>query len=152
MISSKLPIAIPVALALGLAGCGGAGKAAPRASTPQAAGHAVARSDSRVISDTLREFRRRYESKDPTACDLVTSTFKPTTGGKPAGCKSAVEAHRFSYAVFALRSEGNRIGPRSAAILSVLRRDDGTSAKHVDGRVRLRKEGSQWRISSIRPG
>jgi hypothetical protein len=148
----RLPLVILVALAA-LTGCGGDDELKPAASPPPGAAQSAApRTDARLVSDTLREFRRRYESKNPTACELVTSSFKPTTGGSPSECESAVKGHGFSYAIVELSREGNRIGKRSATVLSTLRRDDRDGgSKAIDGEVRLRKEGSAWLISSIGP-
>jgi hypothetical protein len=148
----RLPLVILVALA-GLTGCGSDEELKPAGTPGAGAAQAAApRTDARLVSDTLREFRRRYESKDPSACELVTSAFKPTADGRAGGCEAAVKSHGFSYAIVELSREGNRVGARSATILSTLRRDDRDGGgKAIDGEVRLRKEGTAWLISSIGP-
>jgi hypothetical protein len=147
----RFPLVILLMLSAAVAGCGGDDTSSKAGATPSAtAQRPTPRTDARLVSDTVREFRRRYEAKDPKACALVTSTFQPSAGGSPGDCKSLVRRHRFSYAIVSLSSQGNRVGERSATVLTTVRSDDGTGGrKPVDGRIGLRKEGSKWLISSI---
>ena len=137
--SYRFASVLALAAAIALAGCGGDDDLVPAGDKPSSEPPAQAAeppTSARLVSETLREFRRRYESRDPRACELVTSSFKPSPSSRPSECESAVEGHRLAYAVVALSREGNRVGDRSAMVMATLRRDDadgGTPRRSTAG-------------------
>jgi hypothetical protein len=147
-----------LAFAIGvLSGCGGGGDdelvRPEKGPSPSGGEQAQPARGFTEVSETLREFRRRYESGNPSACDLTTSKFRMAVAGTSASCENAVEQHRLDYALVTLSRSGNRVGQREAAVLVTLRRDNqpGSGDESTKGVVRLAKPGVFWLIESIRP-
>ena len=131
--------------------CGSSEESLKPAKTRAPAAAAAPRTDDALVSETLREFRRRYESRNPSACELVVSSFRPNSSASTT-CEEAVREHALDYAIVALSREGNRLEGRRAVVLATVRRDRSDARpKPVDGRIILRKEGAAWLIASIRP-